>query len=305
MSIFVTGCNGFLGRLLVSFYKQEMGQCCYGLGRASPENAPLFLLEKYSQDALPSPNVSKLIAELKPSLLIHAAGRSSVPLSVSNPLEDYQSGPPVVIQLLDSIRLHSPHTKFIFLSSAAVYGDPLVVPTGEDCPTMPISPYGYHKLQSELIVAEYASLYGIRATSVRIFSAYGPGLKKQFLWDFCNKAVAGRQHIELYGSGNETRDYIYGKDICRAINCIQQAAPLTGEQINICSGESVSISSLSRKLASALAVEIDISFSGSGLQGSPSFWQGQNTLLQSMGYVPSVGLEEGIVRYAQWYLANL
>lgn len=305
MSIFVTGCNGFLGRLLVSFYKQELDECCYGLGRASPENAPLFLLEKYNQVTLPSPNIPDLIALLKPSLLIHAAGRSSVPLSVSNPNEDYQSGPPVVMQLLDSIRLHSPYTKFIFLSSAAVYGDPLVVPTGEDCPTKPISPYGYNKLQSELIVTEYASLYGVRAASVRIFSAYGPGLKKQFLWDFCNKAVAGHQHIELYGTGNETRDYIYGKDICRAINCIERAAPLTGEQINICSGESVSISCLSRKLASALAVDVDISFSGLGLQGSPSFWQGQNSLLQSMGFVPSVGLEEGLVRYAQWYLANL
>lgn len=305
MSVFVTGCNGFLGRLLVSFYKQEMDQCCYGLGKASPENAPLFLLEKYSQVTLPSLNVPELIAELKPSLLIHAAGRSSVPLSVINPIEDYQSGPPVVMQLLDSIRLHSPHTKFIFLSSAAVYGDPLIVPTDENCPPRPISPYGYNKLQSELIVTEYACLYGIRAASVRIFSAYGPGLKKQFLWDFCNKAVSGLRYIELYGSGNETRDYIYGKDICRAINRIERTAPLTGEQINICSGESVSISSLSRKLASALAVDVDISFSGSGLQGSPSFWQGQNTLLQSMGYVPSVGLEEGIVRYAQWYLANL
>lgn len=304
MSVLVTGCNGFLGRLLVYFYKQEMGQCCYGLGRSSPENAPISLLDKYSQDNLPSPNISKLIAELKPSLLIHAAGRSSVPLSVKNPFEDYQSGPPVVMQLLDSIRLHSPCTKFIFLSSAAVYGDPIVVPTGEDCPPKPISPYGYNKLQSELIVAEYASLYGVRAASVRIFSAYGPGLRKQFFWDFCNKALSGSQRIELYGSGNETRDYIYGMDICRAIYCIERAASLTGEQINICSGESVSISMLSRRLASALNVEVDISFSGSGLQGSPSFWQGQNTLLRSMDFVPSIGLDEGIVRYAQWYLAN-
>lgn len=305
MSVLVTGCNGFLGRLLVSFYKQEMGQCCYGLGKASPENAPLFLLDKYSQTLLPSPNVSKLIAELKPSLLIHAAGRSSVPLSVRNPIEDYQSGPPVVMQLLDSIRLHSPHTKFIFLSSAAVYGEPLVMPISEDCPPNPISPYGYNKLQSELIVTEYACLYGIRAVSVRIFSAYGPGLKKQFLWDFCNKAVSGPDRIELYGTGNETRDYIYGKDICRAINCIDRSAPFAGEHINICSGESVTISSLSHSLASALSVDVEISFSGSALQGSPAFWQGQNSLLKSMGYVSSVRLDEGLVRYVQWYLANL
>lgn len=305
MSVLVTGCNGFLGRLLVSFYKQEMGDCCYGLGRPNQANAPLPFLDKYIQYNLPSPNVSQLIAELKPSLLIHAAGRSSVPLSVSNPIEDYQSGPPVVIQLLESIRLHSPHTKFIFLSSAAVYGDPLVMPTGEDCPPRPISPYGYNKLQSEMIVTQYACLYGIRAASVRIFSAYGPGLKKQFLWDFCNKAVSGLRHIELYGSGNETRDYIYGKDICRAINSIERMAPLSGEQVNICSGESVSISTISRRLASALGVDVDISFSGSGLQGSPCFWQGQNTVLSSMGFVPRVGLEEGLSRYAQWYLANL
>lgn len=305
MSILVTGCTGFLGRHLVSFYKQELGECCYGIGSASPENAPHFHLHKYSQITLPSPTVPDLVAELKPSLLIHAAGRSSVPLSVSNPIDDYQSGPPVVLQLLDSIRLYSPDTKFIFLSSAAVYGDPLVVPTGEDCPPRPISPYGYNKLQSELMVTEYARLYGVRAASARIFSAYGPGLKKQFLWDFCIKAVSGLQHIELYGSGNETRDFIYAKDICRAIECIHRMAPLSGEQINVCSGESVSISTLALKLASALAVDVDISFSGSGLHGSPSFWQGKTNLLESMGYVPSVGLEEGLVRYVQWFLANL
>lgn len=299
MSVLITGCSGFLGGLLSSHFAAA-GHDCYGVGTVSPGNAPSHALRAYRQCRLPSEEVAGWVAELRPRLLIHAAGRSSVPLSVEDPAADFGAGPPVVFQLLEAIRRHSPATAFVLLSSAAVYGNPERLPIPESCRPAPISPYGFHKLQSEWIVREFAQVYGLRAASARIFSAYGPGLRRQLLWDFCRKALADPL-VELQGSGAESRDFIYGTDICEAVSCISEQAPLAGEALNICSGEQTSIAALADLLASHFPTPVQVRFRGDRPDGVPLCWQGDATALQSLGFQPRVPLAEGVRRTVEWF----
>lgn len=299
MSVLITGCNGFLGGLLSSHFAAA-GHDCYGIGTVSPGNAPSHALKAYRQCRLPSDTIGAWVAELRPRLLIHAAGRSSVPLSVEDPAADFAAGPPVVFQLLEAIRRHSAETAFVMLSSAAVYGNPAQMPISEGCRPAPISPYGFHKLQAEWIVREFAEVYGLRAASARIFSAYGPGLRRQFLWDFCRKARSSPV-VELQGSGGETRDFVYGTDVCEAVSCISDKAPLAGEVVNICSGEQTSIAELAELLASRFADRPEVRFSGSRPDGVPLQWQGDASALQSLGYRARVPLAEGVRRTVEWF----
>ena len=104
---------------------------------------------------------------------VNCSGAASVPDSLENPLRDFHLNVSNTFKLLDAIKTYSPFCKFINLSSAAVYGNPLSLPIREKDKAIPISPYGFHKLMSEKICEEFYRFFGIQTCSLRIFSAYG------------------------------------------------------------------------------------------------------------------------------------
>jgi UDP-glucose 4-epimerase len=126
------------------------------------------------------------------------------------------------------------------------------------------------------------------------------GLRRQFLWDFCRKARSNPV-VELQGTGAETRDFIYGTDICQAVSCISEQAPLAGEAVNICSGEQTSIAGLAALLASEFTAPLDVRFSGERPEGVPLQWQGDATALAALGFRPAVALADGVRRTVEWF----
>ena len=97
-----------------------------------------------------------------------------------------------------------------------------------------------HKLMAEQICQEFNRFWGIRTCCLRIFSAYGPRLKKQLLWDIYQK-IKKNDELVLYGTGNETRDFIYISDIIRIIDMVIQKAEFRGEALNIANGKQIKI----------------------------------------------------------------
>jgi UDP-glucose 4-epimerase len=206
--------------------------------------------------------------------------------------------------LLDACRTNSPGSAFINISSAAVYGNPHKLPVGEDTEPAPISPYGFHKLQSELICREYSQIYRIRAASVRIFSAYGAGLRRQVLWDICQKALSS-SHITLQGTGRESRDFIHAYDIARAFKVLAESAPMQGEVYNLASGQETTISDLSSLLLRFLEYRGELSFDGLIPTGVPSNWKADIEKISLLGFVPSIPLKQGAEAFAQWCRSEL
>ncbi len=153
------------------------------------ENAATADLKDYAVLSLPDPRLEQLLTSWKPDVCIHAAGRASVPQSMADPASDYSDGPALTLAVLDALRRCVPDCAFVLLSSAAVYGNPPILPVNEEQAPNPISAYGYHKWQSEILCQEFASLFGIRAISVRLFSVYGAGLRRQVMWDLTYKAL--------------------------------------------------------------------------------------------------------------------
>jgi UDP-glucose 4-epimerase len=210
----------------------------------------------------------------------------------------------LTFELLDALRQHAPRCRFILLSSAAVYGNPATLPIAETHAVQPLSPYGWHKRQSELVVEEFARIYGQPALAVRIFSAYGPGLRRQVVWDICERALAAGR-LTLRGTGDESRDFIHAADVARALALLAMRAPAEGEIYNLGAGRETTIRELATMLLTNFGNTIQPEFDGHATPGDPRNWRADITRLASLGYAPATTLEDGLRSVATWCLAEL
>jgi UDP-glucose 4-epimerase len=297
-TVLLTGAAGFIGRAMARALRSD-GKSVIGIDMAPPENAPSASLTRYVQMRLPHRDLDAVLAEHRPAAVIHCAGRASVGLSFDDPGADFHCGTVVTFELLDALRRHAPECRFVFLSSAAVYGEPEALPVSENAPVRPISPYGFHKRQCELLCEEFASIYEMRTSALRIFSAYGPGLRRQVVWDLCYRLLSAGK-LELQGTGAESRDFVHVKDVVQAASMVLHQAEMLGEVYNVASGEEVTIRELAERLVAALRVDIEPVFDGVVAQGNPRNWRADITKLAKLGFSPGVSLEDGLNGVATW-----
>jgi len=284
----VTGASGFLGRNALKHLLDSKYFCA---AIEFPNHRPNSLHRVLS---IPWKEREKQIADFQPDLCIHAAGSGSVPSSFQNPLLDFQSNAILVYEVLESLKKAAPHCKFILLSSAAVYGNPSSLPIAEDSPLRPISPYGFHKSQAEVICNQFSALYGMTAYAVRIFSAYGPGLDKQVVWEMANQVVS-RGEIILKGTGQETRDFVHVKDVVDGLVQLSENGPEGFDVFNLASGDQTSLLEVAEMFSSINQKRFPIRCEGNQRLGDPIHWKADIGKMKSIGYFPRIALEEGIM----------
>ncbi len=302
-NIIVTGVSGFLGRYIARYFC-EQGWSVIGIDNSPPENTPVANLKEYFRLQLPDPRLNDILRKYEPQVFIHCAGRASVGLSMTDPAADFYSNTVLTFETLNSIRINSPDCRFIFLGSAAVYGNPESLPVREDQSLAPLSPYGFHKRQCEQLCLEFAKIYDLPTSIVRIFSAYGPGLRRQVLWDICQKVIA-QNSLVLQGTGQESRDFIHALDIAKALMAISTSAPMQGEVYNLGTGKEVTISELANMILEALEFDGTLQFDGVIPAGNPLYWQADVSKLKALGFSASIPLERGVKTFANWCRAEL
>lgn len=294
--VLITGCNGFIGSHLVNFYKSN-GYQIYGLDIKI--NSLHLKNCEFLECNLQNDDMSEVYKKINPDVFIHCAGNANVGMSVQYPEMDFDSNVGVLYKTLSSLSRANVNPRFIFLSTAAVYGNPQKSPISEDCNTSPISPYGLHKKMCEDLCKYYRDIKRKDISVVRIFSAYGEGLKKQILWDMYNK-YKQNGFIELFGTGNETRDFININDLVQALNLII----IDNESdfvYNVANGQELSIKTLALAYAKILKIESNkIIFNGQVKKGDPLNWKADITKIEKLGYKQSVKLEEGLENYIDW-----
>jgi dTDP-glucose 4,6-dehydratase/UDP-glucose 4-epimerase len=293
LKVLVLGSEGFIGSHTVR-YLRERG---YDVTAA---DIVLKSEDKYHVINPESPNFPDLFVARRFDACVNATGAANVQFSYSYPYLDFTLNAGNVYSILEAIRLYSPACLFINLSSAAVYGNPERLPVRETDPTAPLSPYGQHKLYSELICREFRRFFGIRTVSLRIFSAYGPGLKKQLFWDLYKKYRTSADAIQLFGTGRETRDFIFIGDLTRAIEAVLRSLSAEHEVINVASGTESTIEEAARLFIGCMDASRSLSFSGDVKQGDPLNWVADISVLSSFGFRPSHSLEQGITETAAW-----
>lgn len=302
-SVLVTGVAGFIGRYVARHFS-EQGWSVFGIDNAPPENSPLSNLSAYHRLQLPNTALSSILQQESPQACIHCAGRASVGLSMTEPAADFYASTMLTFELLNALRLNAPRCRFILLSSAAVYGNPQTLPVSETHVPNPISPYGFHKWQCEQLCLEFAKVYHLPTASLRIFSAYGPGLRRQVLWDMCQKVIT-QNSLTLQGTGKESRDFIHALDIAKALSVVATSAPMQGEVYNLGTGQEVAIAQLAHIVLEALDAQYNPVFDGVVPPGTPLNWQADISKLKALGFTASVPLERGVKTFANWCRAEL
>jgi UDP-glucose 4-epimerase len=301
--VLITGVTGFIGRYIARLYS-DLGWFVVGTGTAYAENSPLSSLQQYHTLILPSPELSSVVKQVQPQICVHCAGRASVPLSVSQPAEDFNASVAGTFSLLEALRVHAPECHLIYLSSAAIYGNPETLPIREEHPSRPISPYGFHKSISENLCKEFHQIYNLKTTVARIFSAYGPGLRRQVVWDICYKALT-QPILYLQGTGQESRDFIHVRDVARAIYLLSENSDSGGKIFNLASGKETTIQTLAESITKNLSKEIPIEFDGNVPKGTPVNWRADIKQIEELGFSAEVSLEQGIDVYAKWCQAEI
>lgn len=296
----VTGASGFLGRRVVEEFAAA-GYRVVGIGRgpALGHGEHASGLSAYTRMDLPASALEAVMAAERPDVVIHAAGPASVADSIARPLRDFLGTVGTLAGLLDCVREHCPTARVVILSSAAVYGNPEHLPLSEDSAIAPVSPYGFHKVIAETLLREYHSVYGVRSCAARVFSAYGSGLRRQIFWDVCEKATAGS--VRLFGTGNESRDFIQADDVALATRVLAENAVMNGEAYNVASGVETTVRSLAEQLIASLPKRVTVEFSGIERPGDPLRWRADISALSALGFTPRVALAEGVAGYCAWY----
>ena len=298
-NILITGCNGFIGFSLVNYYLNH-GDNVIGVDISKEVNRQQTS-DRYQFHCLelPSCELESILVNHQPEIIIHAAGSSSVPDSIINPELDFQKSVVSLHSLLESVRKFSSKSLIIFPSSAAVYGNTKNLPINEENEVSPISPYGYHKHICETLLEEYWKVYKIESSILRIFSIYSKDLKNRIFWDICLKAYKSKT-ITLFGSGNETRDYIHIADFIQAVDLVINKGMHNADKYNVGTGVEVSTKELASTLLHFLDMDNELVFNNRVREGDPVRWVADMQKIEKLGFKQTMSMNEGLSQYADW-----
>jgi nucleoside-diphosphate-sugar epimerase len=296
MNIIVIGCQGFIGSHLCAHFVKS-GHSVYG---ADVLETPPNLKYQYIKVSRLSAQWEDLLQLAKFDICINAAGSGNVSYSVQHPVIDFEANTLDVMRLLDALRKYDQGCKYLHISSAAVYGNPTQLPISEGSPLEPISPYGFHKVMSEVVCKEYYKLYNINVAIIRPFSIFGNGLHKQLLWDICNK-VKNNTSVTLFGTGNETRDFIHIADFVRLVDILLHQSNFNCDIYNAASGKEISIKKVATLFENFFENGSIINFNGEVKQGDPVNWRADIAKINTLGFKPQVDFEAGVTEYITWF----
>ena len=341
-TILVTGSPGFIGANLVlrllqelsggtvisfdnmnDYYDPALKEYRLRLIEQTAETSPVkhvFVKGSIADKAL----VDRVFAEYKPAIVVNLAAQAGVRYSIDHPDVYIESNLIGFYNILEACR-HNPVEHLVYASSSSVYGGNKKVPfSTDDKVDNPVSLYAATKKSNELLAHSYSKLYNIPSTGLRFFTVYGPaGRPDMFYFSATQKLVAGKT-IQIFNYGNCKRDFTYVDDIVEGVIRVMQGAPekATGEDglplppyavYNIGGGTPENlldyISTLQEELVRAGVLPADYDFAAHrelvGMQPGdvPVTYADSAALEDDFGFRPTIGIREGLRRFAEWYKA--
>jgi UDP-glucose 4-epimerase len=250
MKILVTGAAGFIGshtceRLLAAgHWVDGVDNFRSGHSRnlANATLSPNFCF--HHVDLTDPSKTERLFARTKPEAIIHLAALVSVPESIEKPALNRLLNVEMTRIVADAAQRHKV-SRIVFSSSAAVYGEPAMLPLPESAEKRPMSPYGDAKLESEEILMRWAANTNSTAICLRYFNVYGPRQDPESPYSgvislFTKRCATGHP-VAIFGTGRQTRDFVYVTDVALANQMSATQRKLNTAVINICTGRSSSL----------------------------------------------------------------
>jgi UDP-glucose 4-epimerase len=302
-TVWILGAKGFLGRHAARRFSAD-GYHVIGIGRGewdADQRRP-WGIGTWSGDGIEPAALDALLDQFgRPRFVVHAAGSASIGRSLDDPFADFFDTAASTAQILAFLCRHAQGTPLVLSSSAAVYGAHGPSPIPETHPLLPVSPYGSHKRYAEELCLLAARHYGVRCAIIRFFSLYGPQLRKQILWDIGRKVIDDPPFIQLFGSGEETRDFMFVEDAVELISVCGTAASCEPFVVNGGTGLAIRVRDLASAVARALGRRTEVRFTGVARKGDPEHYCADTRRADAMGFRCHWSLERGLAAWADWF----
>jgi len=298
MKVLLTGGAGFIGHNLAIRLRNNGFEVSV---LDSLERSTGFAVERLKEESIPVVRAGVKSTDVVKNALkgvdtvVHAAAYTDVAESMENPVL-YLDNNALGTALVAEASLKTGVGLFIYLSSAAVYGDPVRLPVDENHPTNPLSPYGLSKLMGEDVVRFFSRL-GLKHVVLRLFNVYGPGQNIAYagvITRFLERARKGLPPI-VYGDGEQTRDFIHVDEVSEAVELAIRAQRFN-EVFNIGSGSPVRIRDLARLVMRLHRIEGEPIYAEQRPGDIKHSYADISRARRILGFKPRIGLEEGLRR---------
>jgi nucleoside-diphosphate-sugar epimerase len=310
--VLVTGCAGFIGShlteaLLADGY-EVVGLDCFSDNYPAAQKLANLAWAR-DHDGFELHPVDLATADLAPILdgcdvVFHLSAEPGVRSSWGRRFDRFvHSNVEATQRLLEAVRATS-SARVVYASSSSIYGESERLPTHEDAPPRPLSPYGVTKLAGEQLCRVYHVNHGLETVALRFFTVYGPRQRPDMAFRrFCEAAASGGA-IELFGDGRQSRDFTYVGDVVSAIRAAGAAEGAGGRAYNVGGGSPISLNGALEQLAAIAGRPLDVSRaereSGDVLHTAADVGRAR----EELGFAPATSLSAGLRAEYEWVLAR-
>ncbi len=259
-----------------------------------------------------SPEAAALVRDGAFDVVCHLAAQIDVRVSVADPVADASRNILGTLNLLEGARGAPRPPRFIFSSTGgAVYGDLSVPPSVEHEAKNPDSPYGIAKLSVEYYLAYYGRLHGMETVALRYSNVYGPRQDPHgeagVVAIFCGRVLDGRA-LTVFGTGEQTRDYVYVGDVaaanvCAARGVLPAPGPVDVRAYNIGTGVPTSVLALAQTLQQVAGATVPVELAPARTGEQQRSFIANDKAARDLGWAPQRSLADGLALTYEWFRA--
>ena len=303
--ILITGGAGFIGSNLAKALVKDGNEVVIvdDLSMGQLENLEGLEVEFLEHDITDKEFMHHLLRRYKFDYIYFLAAVASVADSVERPLETHAVNQEAVLDTLEFIHHNDlPLKRFVFTSSAAVYGNLPDMPKKETTRCQPLTPYAVDKYASERFTIDYESLYGLPTVAVRFFNVFGPNQNPESPYSGVLSIITDKlkndDTFTLYGDGSQTRDFIYVADVVKALRIVATKTP-RATVYNVAQGGETSLLDMIHiyEKVSGKKLKID---QKPARKGDINKSVADISKIKSIGFKPDWPLEKGLKAYWEY-----
>ncbi|TAL19426.1 NAD-dependent epimerase/dehydratase family protein [Patescibacteria group bacterium] len=305
MRILVTGGAGFIGSHVVDALVSRGHKVTVLDDLSTGKRENLNRQAAFVKGKVETLAAERLVRRLRPEAIFNFAAQKDVRFSVSRPAEDALINVVGLLRLVQGALPHGLKRLVLASTGGAIYGGAKKLPTPEDYPAHPFSPYGVSKLASELYLHSYRHAGGLPAVSLRFANVYGPRQDPKseagVVAIFARRLLRGQRPV-ITGDGEQSRDFVYIDDVVRA--CL---AALTTKHLgvyNIGTGVETNINELARMLNLLVGSELQPVYAPAVAGEERRSALAIGLAKKFLGWKPRVALAQGLAKTIEWQIAR-